>query len=67
MAKVVIRKDLCKACLYCVVFCPKQVLAMSDDLNVRGVHYACVKDEQKCTGCATCGLVCPDMVIEVYR
>lgn len=67
MAKVVIRKDRCKACRFCVDFCPKQILAMSDDLNVRGVHYACLVDEEKCTGCAVCGLVCPDVAIEVYK
>jgi 2-oxoglutarate ferredoxin oxidoreductase subunit delta len=67
MAKVVIRKDRCKACQLCVDFCPKRILVMSDDLNVYGVHYACLLEEQKCTGCAICGLVCPDVAIEVYR
>ncbi len=67
MAKVVIKKGFCKGCGFCVSFCPKQVLVMSSDLNVHGVHYACVEDGQKCTGCAICGVVCPDVAIEVYR
>ena len=67
MAKVVIQTDRCKACEYCVIFCPKHVLAMSNDLNARGVHYVCVLDEEKCTGCMICGIVCPDVAIEVYK
>lgn len=67
MATVVVTKDRCKACQYCLVFCPKQILVMSDDLNVRGVHYPCLMDEEKCTACAICGLVCPDVAIKVYK
>ncbi len=67
MARVVVQRDRCKACGYCVAFCPKSVLAMSNDLNIRGVHYACVVDKDACTGCAICGMVCPDVAIEVYR
>ena len=67
IGRVVAQRDRCKACGYCVAFCPKDVLGMSDDLNVRGVHYACVVDKDRCTGCAICGIVCPDMAIEVYR
>ena len=67
MAKVVIREDRCKACEFCIAFCPKQVLIMPNELNSRGIHCALVLDEQRCTGCAICGLVCPDAAIEVYR
>ncbi len=67
MATVVIRKDRCKACHFCVDFCPKHILMMSDELNVRGVHHVCLTDEEKCSGCAICALVCPDVAIEVYK
>lgn len=67
MARIVVKTDRCKGCGYCVLFCPKQVLAMSDDLNVRGVHYVRVTNNDQCTGCASCCIVCPDVVIEVYK
>ena len=67
MAEVVIQRDRCKACGYCVFFCPKQALTMSEDLNARGVHYACFIDNDKCTGCTVCGIVCPDVAIEVHK
>jgi len=67
MAKVVVQPDRCKACGYCVSFCPKDLLEMSNDLNVHGVHYVRLANEEECTGCAICGIVCPDMAIEVYK
>jgi 2-oxoglutarate ferredoxin oxidoreductase subunit delta len=45
MATIIINKDRCKACGFCIAFCPKQLLQMSDDLNLRGIHYACIKNE----------------------
>ena len=67
MAKVILQKNRCKACGYCVMFCPRQALEMSEDLNRHGFHYACVREQEKCTGCAVCGLVCPDVAIEVHK
>jgi 2-oxoglutarate ferredoxin oxidoreductase subunit delta len=67
MAEVIINIDRCKACGYCVSFCPKHVLVMSNELNARGVHYVTVNDAGECTGCMICGIVCPDVAIEVYK
>ena len=84
MATIIIKKDRCKGCGFCVEFCPKQILQMSDDLNVRGIHYASMKNASgsplpestihnpqstipRCTGCAICALVCPDVAIEVFK
>ena len=43
-----------------------ETLAMSDELNQRGYHFAIVSDES-CTGCTNCALICPDGAITVYR
>lgn len=66
MAKVVVRREMCKACGYCVSFCPKDVLAISNGLNLRGLHYVYVVHGDRCTGCGICGIVCPDVAMEVY-
>lgn len=40
----------------------------TEQLNRKGYHPALLTDaEQRCTGCAICALVCPDVCITVYR
>jgi 2-oxoglutarate ferredoxin oxidoreductase subunit delta len=43
------------------------VLAISTRLNSRGFYAVELLDEERCTSCAACALVCPDVVITVYR
>ena len=64
--EVKIAIETCKGCELCVHECPQGTLAMSDELNQRGYHYAVVVVDN-CTGCTNCALVCPDACITVYR
>ncbi len=63
---VVIEIEKCKGCEVCLSACPNQVLALSNEVNSKGYHYA-VKVNAECIGCANCAIVCPDAVITVYR
>ena len=38
-----------------------------NEVNNRGYHYAYMAEPEKCIGCSSCALVCPDACIEVYR
>ena len=67
MAKVVISKESCKSCGYCVKFCPKDVLAIGQDVNMKGYQYAVPKNPDQCIGCKRCATICPDAAIEVYK
>lgn len=57
----------CKGCDICVTSCPFDVLRMSKEVNEKGYTYSYMLNPDNCTGCASCGLVCPDGCIRVYR
>jgi 2-oxoglutarate ferredoxin oxidoreductase subunit delta len=67
MPKVIIDAERCKSCLLCVEFCPRGALAPSDEVNSKGYHPVRCTNQDECTGCAICALMCPDVCIEVYR
>ena len=58
-------KDRCKGCGFCVEYCPKDVLELSDDFNVKGYHPPFVKEEDDCIYCQLCESICPDYAIFV--
>jgi 2-oxoglutarate ferredoxin oxidoreductase subunit delta len=65
MAKgvVTIVVERCKACGFCVEFCPTDVLALSSAFNSKGYHPPHVVEPEKCSGCDLCGMYCPDFAI----
>ena len=64
-AKVLINKERCKGCGYCVEFCPRGALHMSKELNPKGYYLAAVADESKCLGCGLCEIMCPEFAIHL--
>jgi len=40
---------------------------MSTNVNNKGYHFSYMKNFDQCTGCQSCALVCPDVVITVYK
>lgn len=66
--RVVIDVERCKGCELCREACPKDVLALAEDLNNKGYRPVILLDpHHNCTGCALCATVCPDGCITVYR
>jgi 2-oxoglutarate ferredoxin oxidoreductase subunit delta len=63
--RVVIKKDKCKGCNLCVYHCPVKHLELSENLNVRGVRYACTRENTHCIGCGNCFYICPDACFEI--
>ncbi len=64
--KVVIDIQKCKGCELCTIACKENALALSETLNSKGYRYI-ISNNDLCTGCINCALVCPDAVITVYR
>lgn len=57
----------CKGCELCIHACPQHVIQLNNDhLTSKGFHPAMIFKEG-CTGCAICGMICPDSAITVYR
>lgn len=59
--------ERCKACGFCVEFCPTKVLALSSAFNSKGYHPPHVVAPDKCSGCDLCGMYCPDFAIHGHR
>lgn len=67
MARVTIKTESCKSCLYCVKVCPKNVLDAGNEVNAKGYPFVVAKNPDNCIGCAMCAQMCPDAAIEVYK
>ena len=63
--RVVINKDRYKGCGYCVEFCPRQALEMSEEMNAKGYLLPMIVEESKCLGCGLCEVICPDFGLHV--
>lgn len=59
--------ERCKACGFCVEFCPTKVLELSSAFNAKGYHPPVVVNAEKCSGCDLCGMYCPDFAIHGHR
>lgn len=61
MAKITkylyIKKNWCKQCMFCVEFCPRDVIEVGED------GYPRIVDITKCRECTLCISLCPEFAI----
>jgi 2-oxoglutarate ferredoxin oxidoreductase subunit delta len=57
--------ERCKGCGFCVEFCPRGVLVVSERFNSKGYHPPDVIAPDACTGCHLCELLCPDFALGI--
>jgi 2-oxoglutarate ferredoxin oxidoreductase subunit delta len=65
--KIIIDKELCKGCGFCITACAKKVIMFDTVFNAMGNHSATPVKIERCNGCGLCAVVCPDIAIEVWR
>ena len=51
----------------CVDACPLGIIEIEERFNKSGVFPASVVHAERCTGCAICARMCPEIAIEVFR
>ncbi|MFH1141693.1 MAG: 4Fe-4S dicluster domain-containing protein [Chloroflexota bacterium] len=57
----------CKQCGFCIEFCPTDVLAVSEESNVKGYHPPVVVAAELCNACDLCTMLCPEFAIWVEK
>ena len=63
LGMVCIVEERCKGCGYCIEYCPRDVLELSNKFNVKGYHPPAVKKPDACVNCHYCEIICPDFAI----
>ncbi|MCX7981453.1 MAG: 4Fe-4S dicluster domain-containing protein [Syntrophales bacterium] len=61
--EVIILPERCKGCGFCIAYCPRGVLALSEEFNKKGYHPPYVKEADKCVNCHFCEIICPEFAI----
>lgn len=59
--------ERCKGCAFCVEYCPRDVLRISEKFNKKGYHYPIAIKEDACVDCDLCESICPEFAIYSQR
>ena len=61
--EVHIIRERCKGCAFCVEYCPKDILELSEEFNSKGYHPPIVTEPAECVHCQLCEMLCPEFSI----
>jgi 2-oxoglutarate ferredoxin oxidoreductase subunit delta len=60
---ILIDENLCKGCEICIEFCPLKIFETSEKLNRKGYYVPVVVNQDECSECRLCELLCPEFAI----
>jgi len=63
--KITIVEERCKGCGYCKETCPKDVFEFEGKLNSAGYSVSSPKHLDRCIGCNSCVMACPDLALSL--
>lgn len=63
LGKIYVRTERCKGCTFCVEYCPRDVLGMSEGFNEKGYHFPEAVRQEECVDCKLCQRICPEFSI----
>lgn len=66
MSYIVVKKSGARGASFASLPAQK-IIELDEEFNNQGYHPARLIDADKCTGCAMCAEMCPDVAIEVYK
>lgn len=64
---VLLSREMCKACGFCLNVCPTDVFVWDPKVNNAGWFPVAVAHEDHCIGCMLCFQLCPDFCLSVER
>jgi 2-oxoglutarate ferredoxin oxidoreductase subunit delta len=66
--EMIIDENNCRGCGYCVAFCKRECIVMSEGrFTPLGYLLPVLSNPDKCNACGVCGRMCPHYAIEVYK
>jgi NADPH-dependent glutamate synthase beta subunit-like oxidoreductase/NAD-dependent dihydropyrimidine dehydrogenase PreA subunit len=63
--EVLLEKENCKECGYCIEACGLGVFGPADSFNTKGYRPMETKNSEYCVGCLKCYFACPDFAIDI--
>ncbi|HLI25487.1 MAG TPA: 4Fe-4S dicluster domain-containing protein [Chloroflexota bacterium] len=64
---VILSREMCKACGFCLNVCPTDVFEWDKRVNSAGWFPVRVAREEHCVGCMLCFQLCPDFCLTIER